>query len=169
MQEKQDSWVQSPVRNTPWRRAQQPTPVFLPGEFHGERSLLLLLLLSRFSHVQLCKLWVVAHQTPLSMGFSRQEHWSGLLCPPPGDLPDPGVRPGSPVASALAGRLFKTEPVSSKESEAQRNNGIGHLSQESEAGFKFRQLIRLQSPYSCVMSHFVKMDMPAGLGAAPWK
>ena len=32
-----------------------------------------------------------AHQAPLSMGFSRQEYWSGLLCPPPGDLPDPGI------------------------------------------------------------------------------
>ena len=39
MQEKQDTWVQSLVRKTPWRRAQQPTPVFLPGEFHGQRSL----------------------------------------------------------------------------------------------------------------------------------
>ena len=35
--------------------------------------------------------WTVAHQTPLSMGFSRQEYWSGLPCPPPGDLPNPGL------------------------------------------------------------------------------
>ena len=42
----------------------------------------------------------VAHQAPLSMGFSRQEHWSGLPCPPPGDLPDPGVEPGSPALQA---------------------------------------------------------------------
>ena len=35
----------------------------------------------------------VAHQAPLSMGFSRKEYWSGLLCPPPGDLPDPGIKP----------------------------------------------------------------------------
>ena len=46
-------------------------------------------------------------QAPLSMGFSRQEHWSGLPFPPPGDLPDPGVEPTSP---ALAGGLFTTEP-----------------------------------------------------------
>ena len=38
-------------------------------------------------------LWTVAHQAPLSMGFSRQEYWSGLPCPPPGDLPDPGTEP----------------------------------------------------------------------------
>ena len=39
--------------------------------------------------------WTVARQAPLSMGFSRQEHWSGLPCPPPGDLPDPGIEPRS--------------------------------------------------------------------------
>ena len=38
--------------------------------------------------------WTVAHQAPLSMGFSRQEYWSGLLGPPPRDLPDPGIEPG---------------------------------------------------------------------------
>ena len=41
--------------------------------------------------------WSVAHQAPSSMGFSRQEYWSGLPLPSPGDLPDPGVKPGSPV------------------------------------------------------------------------
>ena len=44
---------------------------------------------SHFSHVRLFEtLWAVARQTPLSMGFSKQEYWSGLPCPPPGDLPD---------------------------------------------------------------------------------
>ena len=38
-------------------------------------------------------LWTVARQAPLSMGFSRQEHWSGLPCPPPGDRPEPGMEP----------------------------------------------------------------------------
>ena len=49
---------------------------------------------SHFSHVQLCvTLWIVAHQAPLSMGFSRQEYWSGLPCPPPGDFSKPGIKP----------------------------------------------------------------------------
>ena len=53
--------------------------------------------LSRFSHVRLfAALWTIAQQAPLSMGFSRQEHWSGLLCPPPGDLPSPGLVHHSP-------------------------------------------------------------------------
>ena len=52
-------------------------------------------------------LWTVAHQAPVSLGFSRQEYWSGLSLPSPGDLPDPGIKPVSP---ALAGRLCTTEP-----------------------------------------------------------
>ena len=53
--------------------------------------------LSCFTCVRLfATLWTVAGQAPLSMGFFRQEYWSGLLCPPPGDLPDPGIELGSP-------------------------------------------------------------------------
>ena len=51
--------------------------------------------------------WTVAHQAPLSMRFSRQEYWSGLPCPPPGDLPNPVIDPESPV---LAGGFFTAEP-----------------------------------------------------------
>ena len=47
-------------------------------------------------------LWTVAHQAPLSMGFSRQEYWSGLPLPSPGDLSDPGIEPRSPTLQADA-------------------------------------------------------------------
>ena len=56
----------------------------------------------------------VAHQAPLSMGFSRQEYWSGLTFPSPGDLPNPGFEPGSPACQAdslpaeLLGKLQNT-------------------------------------------------------------
>ena len=50
----------------------------------------------------------VAHQAPLSMGFSRQEYWSGLHFPPPGDLPNPGIKPTSLTSPALAGGFFTT-------------------------------------------------------------
>ena len=50
--------------------------------------------------------WTVAYQAPLSMGFSRQEYWSGLPCTPPGDLLDPGVEPMSLMSPALAGGFF---------------------------------------------------------------
>ena len=50
-------------------------------------------MLSHFSCVRLfAALWTVTHQAPLSMGFSRQEYWSGLPCPPLGDLPDQGIK-----------------------------------------------------------------------------
>ena len=57
---------------------------------------------SCFSRVQLCVTqWTAAHQAPLFTGFSRQEYWSGLPCPPPGDLPDPGIESESAVSPAL--------------------------------------------------------------------
>ena len=60
--------------------------------------------LSHFGHVQLFAiLWTVVCQAPLSMGFSRQEYWSGLPCPPPGHLPNPGIEPASLMSLALAG------------------------------------------------------------------
>ena len=61
-----------------------------------------------FSHVQLFAMpGTVAHKAPLSLEFSRQEYWSGLPFPSPGDLPYPGIKPMSPV---VAGRFFTTEP-----------------------------------------------------------
>ena len=72
-------------------------------------SLLHILLL--FSHLLVSDsfktLWTVAHQTPLSMRFPRQEHWSGLPFLSPGDLPTPGIKLTS---LALAGRFFATQP-----------------------------------------------------------
>ena len=65
--------------------------------------------LSCFSLVWLCAtLWTIAHQALLSMEVSRQEYWSELPCPPPGDLPDPGIKPESLTSPALAGRFFTT-------------------------------------------------------------
>ena len=61
--------------------------------------LVLMLMLCR---VQLfVTLWTVIHQTPLSMGFSRQDYWSGLPFPSPGDLPNIGIKPASPESPAL--------------------------------------------------------------------
>ena len=91
----QETRVQSLSQEDPWTQECLPTPLFLPGEFHGQRSfatyrlwgrteLDTLLLLSRFSRVRLCATpQTVAHQAPLSLGFCRQEHWSGLPFPSP--------------------------------------------------------------------------------------
>ena len=54
--------------------------------------------------------WTVVPPPPVSTGFSRQGYWSGLPCPPPGHLPDPGIKPTSPVSLALAGGFFTTKP-----------------------------------------------------------
>ena len=59
-----------------------------------------MLLLSHFSHFFVMP-WTVAYQAPMSMGFPRQQYWSGLPCPPPEDLPNPGIKPTYPVSSAL--------------------------------------------------------------------
>ena len=66
------------------------------------------------------RLTLCDHQAPLSMGFSRQEYWSGLPCPPPGDLPDPGIEPRS---SALQAHSSPAEPPAKP-----KNTGVGSLS-----------------------------------------
>ena len=63
--------------------------------------------LSLHLYPNLSTLWTIAHQVPLSMGFPRQECWSGLPFPSPGDLPNPGIQP---VSLALAGGFFTAEP-----------------------------------------------------------
>ena len=71
-----------------------------------------LCMFSHFSHIRLfATLWTVACQASLSMGFSRQEYWSGLPFPAPGDLPDPGIDPTSSVPPSLAGRFLITESL----------------------------------------------------------
>ena len=69
-------------------------------------------MLNHFSCVWLCAiLWIVSHQAPLSMGFSRQECWSGLPCSLPGDLPDLEIKSASLTSPSLAGRFFTTSPT----------------------------------------------------------
>ena len=66
-------------------------------------------ILSHFSRVWLCMtLWTMTQQAPLSTGFSRQEYWSGLPCPPPGHLPNLGIECMSLMSPALAARSFTT-------------------------------------------------------------
>ena len=118
-----------------WRKW-QPTPVFLPGKipWTEEPGRLKSMGSQRVGHdwatsltgrrgsvdrIRACllsRVWLfaaprtVAHQAPLSLGFPRHEYWSRLPLPPPGDLPDPGIGPESPVAHALPGRFLTTEP-----------------------------------------------------------
>ena len=77
---------------------------FLRGKMHA-------CVFSHFSCIWFfATLWTVACQAPLPMGFSRQELWSGLPCPPPGDLPDPGIELTSLMSPALTGSFFTSIP-----------------------------------------------------------
>ena len=125
---KQEMRVLSLGKEIPWRTKWQPTSVFLPGKSHRQRILQgyspwdckrvghglgtkQQRQHNRCTHTQLAAYsssrvrlfattWTVAHKVPLSIGFSRQEYWSGFLCPPPRDLPDPGMEPRSPALQA---------------------------------------------------------------------
>ena len=98
------------VKKIPRRRAWQPTPVFLPEKSPWtEEPRWQSMGSQRVRHGWETKhAWTAACQAPLSMGFSRQEYWSGLPCPPPGYLPDPGIKPASLMSPALAGEFFTT-------------------------------------------------------------
>ena len=114
----------------------------------------------------LVTLWTVVYQVSLSMRFSRQEHWSVLPCPSPGDLPDPGFEPGSLMSLVLAGRFFS---ASAAQSGWPKNTGVGSISllqqtfpiQESNQGLLHCRRILCQLSYqrssiSCsVMSNSV--------------
>ena len=77
--------------------------IYLNGSFIHQYNMLCYAMLSHFSRVRLCATpQMAAHQVPPSLGFSRQEHWSGLPFPSPGDLPDPGIEPRSPALQADA-------------------------------------------------------------------
>ena len=108
----QEATVRTLYGTTDWFRTEKGVPqscIFSPCSFHlyAEHACML----THFSHVQLFEtLWTVACQASLSMGFSWQEYWSGLPCPPPGDLPDPGIEPLSPESPALQVDYLHTEP-----------------------------------------------------------
>ena len=78
-------------------------------------------------------LWIVAHQAPPPMGVSRQEYWSGLPFPSPGELPDPGIEPTSPAAFALQMDSLPTE-LSGKlvESKEELRSLLMKVKEESE-------------------------------------
>ena len=88
-------------------------------------------MLSRFSHVRLFViLWILAHQASLSIGASRQESWSGLPHPPPGNLPNPGIELTSLTSPSLAGGFFSTSVTweaqgTGEEAFRERNSHVG--------------------------------------------
>ena len=86
---------------------------------HTYNTVLCCVVLSRFSHIQLLATpWTVARRLLCPWGFSREEYWSVLSCPPPGDVPNPGIEPRSPALQA-----HSSEPPGKP-----KNTGVGSLS-----------------------------------------
>ena len=91
------------------------------NKFNKDFKAMCCAVLSHFSHVRLFATpWTVACQAPLSMGFSSQEHWSGLSCSSPGDLPDPGVEPVSLMSPALASEFITANPTAGSQDPSPR-------------------------------------------------
>ena len=121
-------------------------------------------MLSLFSHVSLfATLWTVALQAPLSMGFSRQEHWSRLPCPPPGDLPHPGIEPTSLMSLALAGGFFTTSATE----EALRINTDPWCSQRAAPLREQKAVARKEWPAAWALGELLVEQQPSLLWLQP--
>ena len=115
---------------------------------------------SCFSPVQLSATpWTVARQAPLSMGFSRQEYCSGLPCPPPGDLPDPGIEPMSLMSPSLAGMLFTTGITWEAPN---RGTAISSVTQHNDSS---REYVRIPLGHS--LYHIIQSILKDALEPAP--
>ena len=120
--------------------------------------------------------WTVAHQSPPSVGFPRQEYWSGLPFPPPGDLPDPGIKAASP---ALAGRFYTTEtPMASKQPVSLfsgplrvtcRWTSLNHTQKIYASGVTYKGLLAplLKIPPFLALALAGTLFPPPGITAAP--
>ena len=111
------------------------------------------------SHVRLfVTSWAITHQVPLSMGFSRQEYWSGLPCFPPGDLADPRIERVSLLSPAVAGRFLTTSATW----EDPLPGGGGNMPEELGAGRRsltgHLKLVSLPEP----VQHFLTLTVSAG-------
>ena len=92
----------------------------------------------------------VAHQAPLSMGFSRQEYWSGLPFPSPGDLPNPGIKPTSPAlqgVSCIAGGFFATEPPRKPLVNGWVGKNHGNRWKQEPVGVSYRTILLVSSSF----------------------
>ena len=109
------SWlcVSDSVRPQRWQPTTLRRPWDSPGKHTGVGCHFLLQCMKVKSESEVAQSatpWTAAYQAPLSMGFSKEEYWSGLPFSPPGDLPNPGIKPSSPVSLALQAYSLPTEP-----------------------------------------------------------
>ena len=113
-------------------------------------------MLNCFSHVRFFStLWSIAHQTPLSVGFSRQEYWSGLPFPSLGDLPNPGIEPKPLISPAVAGRFFTTSAT------WEALQLFARTCSPSRSSFLLQSLLLcLVFPFSCILSLVTFVYLP---------
>ena len=98
------------------------------------------------SHIWSCvPPWTVAHQAPLSMGLSQQQYWSGLLFSPPGDLPDPGIKPTSPMSSALADGFFYPEPSGKPTWKSMDSSKDSRRQKESSLSIDYKCVVKIKA------------------------
>ena len=108
--------------------------------------------------------WTVARQAPLSMGSSRQEHWSGFLCPPPGNLSHPGTEPSSPASPALQADCL---PLSHLGSPDTPHRGlIKMIPIQPVLGEPVRKINGCEADTWCAPARFVGQDRAGRLGRA---
>ena len=119
------------------------------------------LLLSHFSRVRPCTtLWTAARQASLSMKFSRQEYWNGLPCPPPEDLPNPGIEPRSPASQADS---LLSEPLGKPIFEASLFNYGFSASEISVFFLQFREAPCSGSIFASTTSEVLIMVLEVGM------
>ena len=110
---------------------------------------------------QLCLLfvtpWTVVCQAPLSMGFSRQEYWSELPCPPPGDLPNPGTEPESLMSPALAGMFFTISVTWEAPNIPKWQGNYLLLTKKPDRREPSPESVILQSVHSAVITEYCKL------------
>ena len=129
---------------------------------------------SRFSHGQLCgTLWTIAHQAPLSMGFSRQEHWSGLPCPPPGwtlesDLSSNLDSPIDPLAVQTLSKLLNCFRSFSLHGLFVRSKQGDGLNKVVEPSAPWQSPARAQSPRPCFPTHMC-FPLNRSQGSTLWR
>ena len=125
-------------------------------------------MLSHLSRVWLCAtLWTVALQVPLSVGFSRQEHWSRLPSPPPGDLPNPGIEPQSLMSTALASEFFTTSAPWETQTYIVMYVNYFSIKLEKERGPPQREDLSAECRRECSFGHMLCGCVPGK--AQDWK
>ena len=103
--------------------------------------------------------WTVAHQAPLSMEFSRQEYWSGLPFPPPGDLPYPGIKPMSLTSPALADRFFTTSATWEAPTLKYQTEAIQFLRFQVSV-FKYLYVFKIKHKGTSLVAQWLRVHLP---------